>query len=58
MSSWVQLTVNVVGNTKVWVNLALATHMTAGSNHTVIFFDKENKVSVKETPQQILAGEG
>jgi len=56
MTSWVQLTANVVGNTKVWVNLALATHMTAASNHTVIFFDKENKVAVKETPQQIFAG--
>ena len=55
--SWVQLTANVVGNTKIWVNLALATHMITVRDHTEIFFNKENKVSVRETPQQILGGE-
>jgi hypothetical protein len=55
--SWVQLTANVIGNTKVWVNLALATHMTIVRDHTEIYFAKENKVSVRESPQQILGGE-
>jgi len=43
MTSWVQLIANVVGNTKIWVNLALAAHMTTVRDH-IIYFDKENKL--------------
>jgi hypothetical protein len=43
MTSRVQLIAKVVGITKIWVNLALATHMTTVRHHK-IYFDKENKL--------------
>jgi hypothetical protein len=49
---------STTGNQKIWVNMALVTHVGVSGNHTVLYFDKDNRVSVTEEPRWVLAGIG
>jgi hypothetical protein len=56
-NAWIEVT-STTRKKKIWVNMAQVTHVEVSGNHTVIYFDKNNRVSVTETPRWVLAGIG
>jgi hypothetical protein len=54
---WVELT-DTATNEKLLVNLSLATSIVGLASGTLVRFDKENVVTVKETPRAVLAAAG
>ena len=54
---WVELT-DTATNEKLLVNLSLATSIVGLGSGTLVRFDKENVVTVKEMPRAVLAAAG
>jgi hypothetical protein len=54
---WVELT-DTATNEKLLVNLSLAISSVRGGSGTLVRFDKENVVAVKEMPKAVLAAAG
>jgi hypothetical protein len=56
MAFFIKLT--AVDNRDTFVNADMITHVERHGESTGIYFDHENSISVKETPQQVLASLG